>query len=135
MYGEFVHKAVVRNKETETGITIHFVNPNYDEGEIIFQAKCSIAADDDPVDVANKVHDLEMKHFPLLIKKILDTRFPNGVLVVHLFDDKLRVTSHFEPAYTFMFRCLKTTKQPHVLGLIAGALVCCPWKVNARQAL
>ena len=72
MYGEFVHKAVVRNKEKETGITIHFVNHNYDEGTIIFQAKCSIASDDDPVDVANKVHDLEMKYFPLLIKKILE---------------------------------------------------------------
>lgn len=72
MYGELVHKAVVRNNEKETGITIHFVNPNYDEGAIIFQAKCSIAADDDPVDVANKVRSLEMKYFPLLIKKILD---------------------------------------------------------------
>ena len=72
MYGELVHKAVVRNKEIETGITIHFVNPDYDEGAIIFQAKCSIAADDDPVDVANKVRSLEMKYFPLLIKKVLD---------------------------------------------------------------
>ena len=72
MYGEFVHKAVVRNKETETGITIHFVNPNYDEGAVIFQSKCNITADDDPVDVANKVHDLEIKYFPLLIKKTLE---------------------------------------------------------------
>ena len=72
MYGAFVHKAVVRNREKETGITIHFVNPNYDEGTIIFQAKCSITSDDDPVDVANKVHDLEMKYFPLSIKKILE---------------------------------------------------------------
>ena len=69
---QFVHKAVVRNKETETGITIHFVNPNYDEGAVIFQSKCNITADDDPVDVANKVHDLEIKYFPLLIKKILE---------------------------------------------------------------
>ena len=80
MYGEFVHKAVVRNKETETGITIHFVNPNYDEGAIIFQAKCSIAADDDPVDVANKVHGLEMKYFPLLIKKILAVSYTHLTL-------------------------------------------------------
>jgi phosphoribosylglycinamide formyltransferase-1 len=69
MYGELVHKAVVSNNETETGITIHFVNPNYDEGAIIFQAKCSIAADDDPVDVANKVHRLRNEVLSIIDQK------------------------------------------------------------------
>ena len=72
MYGMNVHKAVVENKETETGITIHYVNGNYDEGAIIFQAKCKVEASDSAEDVATKIHKLEMEHFPKVIDRLLN---------------------------------------------------------------
>ena len=71
MYGMNVHQAVVENKETESGISIHFVNEKYDEGEIIFQAVCPVLPSDSPQDVAEKVHQLEYKHFPVVIEKVL----------------------------------------------------------------
>lgn len=71
MYGMNVHKAVVENKESESGISIHFVNEKYDEGELIFQAKCTVLATDSPEDVANKVHELEYRYFPKIIEKVL----------------------------------------------------------------
>lgn len=70
MYGHYVHEAVVAAGETESGITIHYVNANYDEGNIIFQAKCTITPDDTPESVAKKVHALEYEHFPLIIEKL-----------------------------------------------------------------
>jgi len=72
MYGMNVHKAVVENKETETGITIHYVNENYDEGAIIFQVKCKVEASDSAEDVATKIHKLEMEHFPKVIDQLLN---------------------------------------------------------------
>lgn len=72
MYGMYVHEAVVKNKETETGITIHYVNEHYDEGAIIFQAKCDVNASDSAEDVASKIHELEMEHFPLVVEKLLE---------------------------------------------------------------
>jgi len=69
MYGDNVHKAVVAANETESGITIHFVNENYDEGKIIFQAKCPVLENDTFETVASKIHALEYEHFP----KIIDT--------------------------------------------------------------
>ncbi|MFB9051891.1 phosphoribosylglycinamide formyltransferase [Formosa undariae] len=71
MYGMHVHEAVVANKETETGITIHYVNENYDEGAIIFQATCPVLNTDTAEDVAAKIHELEMKHFPLVVEQLL----------------------------------------------------------------
>lgn len=71
MYGMNVHKAVVENKETETGITIHYVNKEYDKGDILFQAKCPVSLADTPEDVAKKIHKLEYKHFPKVIEKLL----------------------------------------------------------------
>lgn len=71
MYGMHVHEAIVANKETETGITIHYVNENYDEGAIIFQAKCDVNATDSAEDVAAKIHELEMEHFPKVVEKII----------------------------------------------------------------
>lgn len=71
MYGMHVHNAVVANNELETGITIHYVNENYDEGAIIFQAKCKVESTDTAEDVASKIHELEMKHFPEVIEKLL----------------------------------------------------------------
>ncbi|MGL5111514.1 MAG: phosphoribosylglycinamide formyltransferase [Flavobacterium sp.] len=71
MYGMHVHQAVVENKEAETGITIHFVNENYDEGAIIFQQRVVVSPKDTADDVAVKIHDLEQKHFPIEIEKLL----------------------------------------------------------------
>ncbi|AJR03042.1 phosphoribosylglycinamide formyltransferase [Siansivirga zeaxanthinifaciens] len=71
MYGIHVHNAVVENKETETGITIHYVNEFYDEGAIIFQAKCEVLKTDTADDVAAKIHELEMEHFPKVVEKLL----------------------------------------------------------------
>ena len=72
MYGMHVHEAVVANNETETGITIHYVNENYDEGAIIFQAKCEVSPSDSAQDVASKIHELEMEHFPKVVAKLLN---------------------------------------------------------------
>tara|TARA_R110001592_G_scaffold138519_3_gene357874 strand:+ start:953 stop:1528 length:576 start_codon:yes stop_codon:yes gene_type:complete len=73
MFGDNVHKAVVENKETETGITIHFVNQHYDEGKVIFQAKCEVLPTDTFDEVASKIHVLEYEHFPKVIADLLLT--------------------------------------------------------------
>ncbi len=72
MYGMRVHEAVVADHETETGITIHYVNENYDEGGHIFQAKCPVLPGDSPEMVAQKVHELEYEYFPRIIEEILN---------------------------------------------------------------
>lgn len=74
MYGDNVHKAVVAAKEKESGITIHYVNQNYDDGAIIFQAKCEVLETDTFEDVAQKVHTLEYEYFPRIIEKILEEK-------------------------------------------------------------
>ncbi|MDY6801992.1 MAG: phosphoribosylglycinamide formyltransferase [Bacteroidota bacterium] len=71
MYGMNVHKAVLKNNEKETGITIHYVNNEYDNGDIIFQAKCPINNDDTAETIAKKVHALEYEHFPKIVEKII----------------------------------------------------------------
>ncbi len=71
MYGMHVHKAVIGNKEVESGITIHYVNEHYDEGAIIFQARTSIDDSDTPETLAQKIHSLEYEHFPRVIEKLL----------------------------------------------------------------
>ncbi len=71
MYGMHVHRAVVENCEPESGISIHYVNEHYDEGAIIFQAKCQVLKTDTAEDVAAKIHDLEMQHFPEVIHGVL----------------------------------------------------------------
>ncbi len=71
MYGINVHKAVKENKETETGITIHYVNENYDEGAIIFQAKTAISKNDSIDDIASKIHQLEQDNFPKIIEQVV----------------------------------------------------------------
>ncbi|MDR2824102.1 MAG: phosphoribosylglycinamide formyltransferase [Prevotellaceae bacterium] len=70
MYGDRVHRAVRTANETESGITIHYVTENYDEGNIVFQAKCAIKPDDAAEDIAQKVHLLEYEWFPKIIAKI-----------------------------------------------------------------
>lgn len=69
MYGMHVHEAVVANHETETGITIHYANEHYDEGQIILQAKCALDTSDTPETVAQKIHELEYAHFPKAIEQ------------------------------------------------------------------
>jgi phosphoribosylglycinamide formyltransferase-1 len=71
MWGHFVHEAVVEAGEKESGITIHFVNERYDEGKVIFQAKCEVVSTDTPDEVARKVQALENIHFPEVIEKII----------------------------------------------------------------
>lgn len=71
MYGMNVHKAVHEAKEKETGITIHYVNENYDEGAIIFQAKCLIDTEDTPETISNKVRILEHEFFPKIIEQTI----------------------------------------------------------------
>lgn len=71
MYGRHIHEAVVNNRERETGITIHYVNKNYDEGAIIFRAKCEVIKTDTAANIAEKIHKLEMKHFPRVVEGLL----------------------------------------------------------------
>lgn len=72
MYGTHVHQAVKKNHETETGITIHYVNEAYDEGKIIFQAKVAIENEDSIKIIASKVHKLEQANFPKVIQNLLN---------------------------------------------------------------
>ena len=71
MYGDMVHAAVLENKESESGITIHFVNNKYDEGKIIFQRKCAVEKEDTPESLANKLHKLEYEYYPKIIATII----------------------------------------------------------------
>lgn len=71
MFGMHVHRAVIATGESESGITIHYVNENYDEGAIIMQAKFSIAPSETPESLAQKIHKLEHQHYPVAIEKIL----------------------------------------------------------------
>ena len=74
MYGMKVHQTVVENKEKETGITIHYVNENYDEGNIIFQKKVTLLITDTPEVVAEKIHELEQKYFPTIVEEVLKSK-------------------------------------------------------------
>lgn len=71
MYGQFVHEAVIANKETESGITIHYVDELYDNGDIIFQVRCPVMNDDTAETLASRIHLLEHKFFPEVIEKVI----------------------------------------------------------------
>jgi phosphoribosylglycinamide formyltransferase-1 len=71
MYGEKVHKAVIDNHESESGISIHYVNKLYDEGDIIFQARCKVEPSDTPDTLAARIHELEYKYFPKVIEDLI----------------------------------------------------------------
>ena len=71
MYGSHVHKAVIEAGDPESGISIHYVNSRYDEGDIIFQARCDIAAGETPDSLAGKIHKLEYKYFPGVVEDLL----------------------------------------------------------------
>ncbi|MDR0938963.1 MAG: phosphoribosylglycinamide formyltransferase [Mediterranea sp.] len=73
MYGDRVHQAVVAAGETESGITIHYINERYDEGAVIFQATCPVLPTDTFEDVAQKVHGLEYEHFPRIIEQVVES--------------------------------------------------------------
>ncbi len=75
MYGVYVHQAVKYNRERETGITIHFVNENYDEGAVIFQKNVEIDAHDTVNSIASKVHQLEHTYYPKVIASLLKKDF------------------------------------------------------------
>ena len=69
MYGHFVHQAVLANGDTESGITIHYVNEHFDEGKIIFQAKCQVSASDTLDTLAAKIHQLEHQYYPKIVEE------------------------------------------------------------------
>ena len=70
MYGMHVHQAVIDSGDSESGISIHYVNEKYDEGKIIFQARCKIEQDDTPETLAKKIHQLEYEYFPKVIEEL-----------------------------------------------------------------
>jgi phosphoribosylglycinamide formyltransferase-1 len=71
MYGMNVHRAVIDANEKESGITIHYVNEEYDRGSIIFQAACPVDETDTPETLAAKIHELEYKHFPVVMENLI----------------------------------------------------------------
>jgi phosphoribosylglycinamide formyltransferase-1 len=71
MYGSKVHQAVIESGENESGITVHYVNQNYDDGNILFQAKCPVLKSDSPETLAQRVHALEYKYFPQVIEQMI----------------------------------------------------------------
>jgi phosphoribosylglycinamide formyltransferase-1 len=71
MYGNFVHEAVVNSKDAESGITIHYVDEHYDNGDIIFQAKCTVDEQDNATSLSKKIHALEHEHYPIVIEQLV----------------------------------------------------------------
>lgn len=71
MYGQFVHQAVIDNNEKESGITIHYVDEQYDHGDTIFQATCPVLENDTPGSLAQRIHQLEHAHYPGVIEGLL----------------------------------------------------------------
>ncbi len=71
MYGQLVHEAVIANREIFSGITIHYINERYDEGDVIFQAKCKVEITDDAHSLAEKIHALEHMHFPRVVEEVI----------------------------------------------------------------
>ena len=73
MYGHYVHEAVIANGESHSGITIHFVNENYDEGAVIFQKALKLKPGETPETLAGRIHKLEHAYFPVVLEKLLTT--------------------------------------------------------------
>lgn len=74
MYGNFVHEAVIANKEPESGITIHVVDEVYDNGAHLFQATCPVLPDDTPATLAQRIHQLEHVHYPRVVEEAIKAR-------------------------------------------------------------
>ena len=77
MYGMRVHEAVKASGDSETGITIHFVNEHYDEGDFVFQERCRVDPADSPAGIARKVQQLEHRHFPEVIEQLISSLPPH----------------------------------------------------------
>jgi len=71
MYGKYVHEAVIKAEEKESGITIHFVDELYDHGKQIFQVSCPVLPDDTPNTLAQKIHSLEYEYYPKVIEEVI----------------------------------------------------------------
>ena len=71
MYGSNIHKKVIQNKESESGITIHYVSKEYDAGKIIFQKKIKVDKNDTPKKLEEKIHKLEYEYFPKIVESLL----------------------------------------------------------------
>lgn len=71
MYGNFVHEAVINAGDSESGITIHYVDEHYDNGDVIFQTKCKIDKEDSVESLGQKIHSLEHYHFPRIVEEVL----------------------------------------------------------------
>jgi phosphoribosylglycinamide formyltransferase-1 len=71
MYGQYVHQAVLNAGDVESGITIHYVDEHYDNGDVIFQTACPVLPGDKPGDVALRVHQLEYLHYPVVVENLL----------------------------------------------------------------
>jgi phosphoribosylglycinamide formyltransferase-1 len=79
MYGSHVHEAVIASGSKESGITIHYVDEHYDNGDIIFQAKCNVDENETPETLAQKIHLLEYENFPVVIEDVINKHFSNEV--------------------------------------------------------
>jgi phosphoribosylglycinamide formyltransferase 1 len=71
MYGDRVHQAVIESGDKVSGITIHYVNEEYDSGNIIFQAQCVVLPDDTPKSLASRIHQLEYEHYPRIAEEVI----------------------------------------------------------------
>lgn len=79
MYGNHIHEAVKAAGEKETGITVHYVNERYDEGEVIAQIKCQLNPEDTPETIKKKVQQLEYAHYPKIIEQVLSVNHIEGI--------------------------------------------------------
>ncbi|MFC0774355.1 phosphoribosylglycinamide formyltransferase [Terrimonas alba] len=77
MYGQHVHEAVIAAGEKESGITIHFVDGHYDNGDIIFQATCPVLEHDNSSTLANRIHQLEHRHYPKVVEDVIVQQVPH----------------------------------------------------------
>ena len=82
MYGMKVHEAVIEAGEKESGITIHYVDEHYDNGDIIFQATCPVEADDRPEELAERIHALEHENYPVVIENVIVNIFGNSKFTI-----------------------------------------------------
>ena len=71
MYGDNIHRAVIESGEKESGITIHFIDEEYDRGGILFQASCPVKPGDTPESLAERIHSLEYTYFPVIVQKTI----------------------------------------------------------------
>lgn len=119
MYGEHVHQAVIRAKETESGITIHVIDERYDCGENLFQAKCNITPEDTPESLAAKIHELEQAHFPRVIEEFILNK---GLeLCIGRTYTSTKTVDHSNTAATYGSGDMHVFATPAMIGLMENA--------------